>query len=65
MLFIVNLRPLPKIPAWGGVVNHTIFSNLRPLPKIQAWGGVVNAIYSKFTTPPQNPSLGRGRKCYF
>ena len=36
--------------------------NLRPFPKIQAWGGVVNAIYSKFTTPPQNQSLGRGRK---
>ena len=41
MLFLVNLRPLPKIPAWGGVEN---------------------AIYSKFTTPPQNQSLGRGRK---
>ena len=44
MLFLVNLRPLPKIPAWGGVVN---------------------AIYSKFTTPPQNQSLGRGRKSLF
>ena len=43
MLFLVNLRPLPKIPAWGGVVN---------------------AIFSKFTTPPQNQSLGRDRNWY-
>ena len=30
MLFIVNLRPLPKIKAWGGVVN-TLFGIITPV----------------------------------